>query len=56
MWAGFRAPALGGTSAAKESLAWLAIPSSGLFVLATVAVLVLLGLTALFRSSPPAGR
>ncbi len=42
MWAGFRAPALGSTSAAKESLKWLAMPSSGAFVLATFAVLVLL--------------
>lgn len=42
MWAGFRAPALGSTSAAKESLEWLAVPSSGAFVLATVAVLSLL--------------
>lgn len=42
MWAGFRAPGLGGTGAAKESLAWLAIPSSGGFVLATVAVFILL--------------
>ena len=39
MWAGFRAPALGGTGVAKESLKWLAMPSSGAFVLATVAVL-----------------
>lgn len=45
MWAGFRAPALGGTSAAKESLKWLAMPSSGAFVLATVAVLVVLIVT-----------
>ncbi len=42
MWAGFRAPALGGTGAAKESLKWLAMPSSGAFVLATIAVLVVL--------------
>jgi hypothetical protein len=40
MWAGFRAPALGGTGAAKESLKWLAMPSSGAFVLATASVLV----------------
>ncbi|MGL5016560.1 MAG: hypothetical protein ACRDBP_00380 [Luteolibacter sp.] len=40
MWAGFRAPALGSTGAAKESLAWLAMPSSGGFVLATLAVLI----------------
>ncbi len=42
LWAGFRAPALGSTGAAKESLKWLAIPSSGLFVAATVAVAGLL--------------
>ncbi len=42
VWAGFRAPALGGTAAAKESLAWLAIPSAGLIVAATLAVAVLL--------------
>ena len=42
MWAGFRAPGLGSTGAAKESLKWLAMPSSGLFVLATAAVMLLL--------------
>ena len=42
VWAGSRAPGLGSTGAAKESLAWLAIPSSGLVVAATVAVLVLI--------------
>ncbi len=42
MWAGFRAPGLGSTGAAKESLAWLAIPSSGAVVAATAVVLVLL--------------
>ena len=40
MWAGFRAPGLGSTGAAKESLKWLAMPSSGGFVLATIAVLI----------------
>jgi hypothetical protein len=40
MLAGFRAPGLGGTSAAKESLAWLAMPTSGAFALATLCVLV----------------
>lgn len=40
MWAGFRAPGLGSTGAAKESLSWLAMPSSGGFVLATIAVVV----------------
>lgn len=42
MWAGFRAPGLGSTGAAKESLKWLAMPSSGGFVLATIAVLIVL--------------
>lgn len=42
MWAGFLAPGLGSTGLAKESLKWLAMPSSGAFVLATVAVLVVL--------------
>ena len=42
MWAGFRAPGLGSTSAAKDSLEWLAIPSSGAFVLATFTVIILL--------------
>ncbi len=42
MWAGFRAPGLGSTGAAKESLAWLAIPSSGSVVAATVAVAFLI--------------
>ncbi len=47
MWAGFRAPGLGSTGAAKESLAWLAIPSSGAVVAATVGVAVLIALAAL---------
>jgi hypothetical protein len=49
MWAGFRAPGLGSTGAAKESLNWLAMPSSGAFVLATIAVLVLLIVTLVRR-------
>lgn len=49
MWAGFRAPALGSTGAAKESLKWLAMPSSGGFVLATIAV-VLVVLAWMFTS------
>lgn len=36
--AGFRAPGLGSTGAAKESLKWLALPSVGLVVAATAAV------------------
>lgn len=42
VWAGARAPAMGSTGLAKESLAWLAIPSSGLVVASTAAVAVLL--------------
>ncbi len=33
MLAGLRAPGLGSTSAAKESLAWLAVPTSALLIL-----------------------
>lgn len=51
MWAGFRAPGLGGTGAAKESLEWLAMPSAGAFVLGTVAVLV--GLLLWIKSTCP---
>lgn len=38
MWAGFLAPGLGSTAAAKESLRWLAMPSAGAVMLATAAV------------------
>lgn len=41
MWAGFIAPGLGSTGAAKESLRWLAMPSSGAVMLATAAIAVL---------------
>lgn len=51
LWAGFRAPALGSTSAAKESLEWLAIPSSGAVLLATVAVTVVV-VRAMIRPAP----
>ena len=50
MFAGFRAPGLGSTGAAKESLKWLAMPTSGMFVLATLTVLVLL--VGALRSKP----
>lgn len=40
--AGFRAPGLGGTTAAKESFKWIAMPSSGIVVIATAAVAILL--------------
>ncbi|AMW06143.1 hypothetical protein [Gemmatimonas phototrophica] len=51
--AGARAPALGSTGAAKESLAWLAIPSSGLVVAGTLSVAVLLVLRYLDHPSRP---
>ena len=41
MFAARRAPAMGSTHDAKESLSWLAIPSAGLCVLGLVAVMVL---------------
>jgi hypothetical protein len=41
MWAGFRAPGLGGTGPAKEALKWLAMPASAAVALATLAVAVI---------------
>ena len=41
MWAGFIAPGLGSTGAAKESLRWLAMPSAGAVMLATAGVVAL---------------
>jgi hypothetical protein len=38
MWAGFIAPGLGSTGAAKESLRWLAMPSAGALLVATAGV------------------
>ncbi len=49
--AGFLAPGMGSTGAAKESLKWLAMPSSGAVVLATAAVAVLL-VAAMVRRAP----
>lgn len=40
--AGLRAPGMGSTGAAKDSLEWLAIPSSGLAILSLLAIIVLL--------------
>jgi hypothetical protein len=42
LWAGLRAPGLGSTGLAKESLKWLAMPSSGAFVVATLVVAVMI--------------
>lgn len=41
MLAARAAPTLGGTDAAKESLAWLAVPSAGLLMIGVVAVIAL---------------
>lgn len=43
MLAGLRAPGMGGTGAAKESLQWLAVPSSGLCCLGLLTVMVFAG-------------
>ena len=51
LMAGRRAPALGGTGHAKDSLEWLAVPSAGLLILGTSAALVLLA-ARLFGSKP----
>lgn len=51
MLAALRAPGVGGTAAAKESLQWLAVPSSALCCVGLLAVAVLAG-RALF-SKPP---
>ena len=42
LWAGFLAPSLGSTGRAKETLRWLAMPTSGAVLLATAAVAVLI--------------
>jgi len=49
-----RAPGMGGTGAAKESLQWLAIPSSGLFVIGTLATAGILVFYAFIRRPPSA--
>jgi hypothetical protein len=54
LWAGSKAPGLGGTGLAKESLAWLGMPSSGLCLLGTVAVLVLTARSLWLRSDSTA--
>jgi hypothetical protein len=51
--AGLRAPGLGGTGPAKESLAWLAFPSAGLLLLGVIALIVLV-VRQLFLAQPRA--
>ena len=53
MWAGLRAPGMGGTGAAKASLQWLAVPSAGLCILGLLWVLAV-ALKGFF-ASPQAG-
>ncbi len=48
--AGMRAPSVGSTHDAKESLDWLAIPSAGLCLLGLIAVIVIAAM-ALFRKA-----
>ena len=42
--AGFKAPGLGGTGAAKDALEWLAIPGAGALLLGTLGTLILTSL------------
>lgn len=46
LFAARRAPALGSTHDAKESLSWLAVPSAGLLLVGLIAVLVLFAIHA----------
>lgn len=39
LFAGLRAPGLGGTGAAKDSLEWLAVPNAGLLLLGVLSVI-----------------
>lgn len=51
MFAGLMAPAAGSTSAAKESLRWLAIPSAGLCIIGLLAVSFLFVRSIFIKSS-----
>jgi hypothetical protein len=50
LWAGFLAPGLGSTGAAKEALRWLAMPSSGAVVASTAAVAIILAIAILKKN------
>jgi hypothetical protein len=54
MWAGLRAPSLGSTGAAKETLRWLAWPSSGALIVGAILTLVLVVGDLFVRRSPRA--
>ena len=51
LFAGLKAPGMGGTQLAKESLNWLARPSAGLCILGVIAVLGLLISTLFFAGN-----
>ena len=53
MLAGMRAPGLGSTGAAKESLQWLAVPSSGMCIIGLVCTLALTARCAWSPSKAP---
>lgn len=55
MFAGMKAPGLGSTGLAKESLAWLGLPSVGIFVSGMIAVIVVFVWGILRPSSIAAG-
>lgn len=51
LFAGLKAPGMGGTHLAKESLDWFAIPMAGLCILGAIAVLGLLISTLFFAGN-----
>ena len=51
--AGFSAPGLGGTDAAKESLMWLAFPSAGALLVGLAGVIVLTARDLFLEPQPP---
>jgi len=51
MWAGFIAPGLGSTGAAKDSLRWLSLPSSGAVLASAVTMAVLIARSMLRKPS-----
>lgn len=54
MIAGFAAPGLGGTGAAKDAFEWLAMPSAGAVVLGTLATTILVTLALARKPQPTA--
>ncbi len=50
MLAGLKAPAMGSTGLAKESLAWLALPSSGLCIIGLIMIVALVIISLFVKS------